>query len=519
MNCNAISSRTKKTIFSISYILIVIVLIAVLYSQNVLDFKDHKINEPQIDENYGTTTKEIPEIIMPAALEQLWNEFCANNYETYPIGFIKNIKLNDSKQGKIIQIISTITGMDKNVILKAKEQSLNSSSNTVPNIKNNINYSDFKDLMQQIDDILGGGSNYNKDSLIGFGIVPISYEEALHQYNLAVNEDKITDGYARLFSDYAVAMVLSILPVFLAIIMFIKDRKANMSEIIYTKNISAAKIIITRYFAIITAIMIPVIILSYISNASIWGLYSNIRLDYLAPLKYDFGWIMPSVIIAVAVGICLTTLTNTPIAVVVLGFWWLLDINIGIKSVQSAYSLFRLIPRHNASATSYFRTQDYINHFNSLIGIGILTPIFQPEQHSDINDLVSSKYINTTNIYIIRTIYSIIFLTIFIILFSAYMYIRHCDITLWLIIETLSDAIFLGSLGMIASSICNNTIIAYMIPTVFYALNYGMGSKLKNFYLFSMTMGQFTPKMWMLATGILLIITAILLKEIQKKFR
>lgn len=362
----------KKTIFSISYILIVIVLILALHSQDVLNFKEPKLSKPQVGENYGTTTKEIPEIIMPAALKQLWTEFCVNNYETYPIGFIKNIKLNDSEQGKVIQIISTITGMDKDVVLKTKEQFVNSSGNIVPDIKNNINYSDFKDLMQQIDDILGGGSSYNKDSLIRFGIVPISYEEALYQYNLAVNEDKITGGYARLFSDYAVAMVLSILPVFLAIIIFIKDRRANMSEIIYTKNISAAKIIITRYLAIITAIMIPVIILSYISNASIWGLYSNIRLDYLAPLKYDFGWIMPSIMIATAVGMCLTTLTNTPIAIIVQGFWWLLDMIIGLKSVESAYSLFRLIPRHNAGTQSYFQTQDYINHFNSLIANRLL---------------------------------------------------------------------------------------------------------------------------------------------------
>ena len=190
----------KKTIFSISYILIVIVLILALHSQDVLNFKEPKLSKPQVGENYGTTTKEIPEIIMPAALKQLWTEFCVNNYETYPIGFIKNIKLNDSEQGKVIQIISTITGMDKDVILKTKEQFVNSSGNIVPDIKNNINYSDFKDLMQQIDDILGGGSSYNKDSLIRFGIVPISYEEALHQYNLAVNEDKIT-GF-RLCSGY-----------------------------------------------------------------------------------------------------------------------------------------------------------------------------------------------------------------------------------------------------------------------------------------------------------------------------
>lgn len=57
-----------------------------------------------------------------------------------------------------------------------------------------------------------------------------------------------------------------------------------------------------------------------------------------------------------------------------------------------------------------------------------------------------------------------------------------------------------------------------MIPIVFYALNYGIGSKLENFYLFSMIIGQFTPKIWMLVTGILLITVAILLKEIQKSF-
>ncbi len=95
--------------------------------------------------------------------------------------------LNNSEQNKVIEIISKTTRMNKEDILKAK-----------------------------IDDILGGGSSYSADNLIGFGTVPISYEEALYQYNLAVNEDKITGGYVRLFSDYAVTILLSVLPVFLA---------------------------------------------------------------------------------------------------------------------------------------------------------------------------------------------------------------------------------------------------------------------------------------------------------------
>lgn len=161
-------------------------------------------------------------------------------------------------------------------------------------------------------------------------------------------------------------MVVSVLPVFPAILMCMKDRRAKMAEMIYTRKVSAAKVILTRYLAIITSVMIPVIILSYVSNSSVWGMYSGAELDYLAPLKYDLGWIMPSVMMAAALGMCLTELTNTPIAVAVQGFWWLMDVNAGIWSVSDSYALFRLAPRHNAGEMSYFRTQDYIDNFQRL---------------------------------------------------------------------------------------------------------------------------------------------------------
>ena len=43
------------------------------------------------------------------------------------------------------------------------------------------------------------------------------------------------------------------------------------------------------------------------------------------------------------------------------------DVNLGIKTVPSAYALFRLAPRHNAGAYSWFRTQDYLEHFGNLV--------------------------------------------------------------------------------------------------------------------------------------------------------
>lgn len=401
--------EVKKVVVSVSYILFVIVIAAALHSQGVLNFRDDKISRPQAGENYGTTRKEIPEIVMPAALENLLREFSENNYRTYPFGIMKSVKLNSDEQGEIAKILSGITGVDKEEVIRAVSDAAGAGGDGIGmeiggnaqadsdgnfiflqtgetegqernlTVRSDMDYDEFKKMMQRVDDILGGGSDYNAESLIDFGVVPLSYDEAVLKYELAVSRDKITGGYARLFSDYAVAMVMSIMPVFLAVVMCMKDRRNKMAEIIDIRKVSSASLVIVRYLAIVTAAMLPVILLSYISNASVWGMYHGAQLDYLAPLKYDLGWIMPSVMFAAAIGMCLTELTNRPVAIAVQSFWWLVDINAGIRSISHAYALFRLAPRHNAGAMTYFRTQEYVDNFGRLsanrllfIGLSIL---------------------------------------------------------------------------------------------------------------------------------------------------
>lgn len=388
----------KKTVWGIPYVLFVIVVVFTLHSQGALNFSSDKITRPAADGNFGTKNEEVPEIIMPAALQSLYREFLENNYKTYPIGFLKNVKLDDSGQREIAEIISAITGVDAAKLYNMQGGSYNDGNGSlrigdegvvadgdggfvisqnqreddaqeenVLTVKEDMPYAEFKDLMQRVDDLLGGGSDYGPQSLIGYGKVPVTYEEAKERYALAVSHDKITGGYARLFSDYAVAMTLSVLPVLLAVIMGMKDRRAKMSELIYTRKAYGVKVVFVRYLALVTAVMLPVIILSYVSGMSVWSMYPGMELDYLAPLKYDFGWIMPSVMTASAVGMFFTELTNTPIAVAVQGLWWFVDINMGMKSVSASFSLLRLAPRHNAGAIAYFRTQDFIDNFQNLL--------------------------------------------------------------------------------------------------------------------------------------------------------
>lgn len=157
--------------------------------------------------------------------------------------------------------------------------------------------------------------------------------------------------------------------------------------------------------------------------------------------------------------------------------------------------------------------------FVSLIGIILLTPVFLPEQNAEIHDLVSSKRVNILWIYLIRTMYSAAILAAAVGVFVAFMGMRGCDVSVELAAGTLSDAVFLGALGMFASAICGNTVAAYMIPMGVYILNYGMGSRLGCFWLFSMTAGEYLPKICLLSVGILLIAGSLLLQRARRRYR
>lgn len=154
--------------------------------------------------------------------------------------------------------------------------------------------------------------------------------------------------------------------------------------------------------------------------------------------------------------------------------------------------------------------------FVSLVGVTMLIPVFQPEQNGEINDLVSSKYFGTVKVYIVRILYSIALAALFIGLSALYMSMRNCEISLLLVLGTIADAVFLGSLGVLASAVCNNTVIGYMLPLLYYVLNMGAGRKLGNFYLFSMSVEKYGPKIWLFITGIVFIVLAVGCQKLRR---
>ncbi len=157
--------------------------------------------------------------------------------------------------------------------------------------------------------------------------------------------------------------------------------------------------------------------------------------------------------------------------------------------------------------------------FISTMGIILLVPIFQPEHNSEIEDIVTSQYVDCIYVYMIRVAYSVIGLALLILLFSGYMLVCGCQISFTLIFGTLADAMFLGSIGLLVAAVTNNVPVSLMIPILYYGFNLVARSKLGIFNLFSMMNGDYSPNNWLFIVSIALMAAAVFLKRIAVKCR
>lgn len=278
---------------------------------------------------------------MKATLGLLLEEYDRESYTTYPIGFYKNVTLNEEEAARIGEIIKETTGLaGRAEIEKAvsawyaaqqneprEDGSFMAVQNTQIEPAEGLTYERFEELMDEVDDILGGGSNYEKTSRKGNAGVPKTYEDAAEEYRQLTEEDRLTGGYARLFSDYMV-LFLGILPVFLAVTRCLRDKRAGMQELIYARKCSSLTITTSRYLAMIVMLVLPVLALSVIplSQCLKFASAEGISADVFAYVKYTFGWLLPTIMAVTAVGMVLTELTDTALAVLVQGIWWFLSI-------------------------------------------------------------------------------------------------------------------------------------------------------------------------------------------------
>ena len=98
--------------------------------------------------------------------------------------------------------------------------------------KEGLAYDTFLTDMHKVCEILGPGSGFTEEGIRQNAMVEMTYEDALEEYNNLLEKDGLTGGYARLFCDY-MGIILAVLPVFVAVTREIRDKRAQMKELLY----------------------------------------------------------------------------------------------------------------------------------------------------------------------------------------------------------------------------------------------------------------------------------------------
>ncbi|MBD5544220.1 MAG: hypothetical protein HDR01_08300 [Lachnospiraceae bacterium] len=301
------------------------------------------ISQPVKGEQEETVTKE--EQAMRSAIDRLSLEFPANHYTTYPFGFIKEVTLSAEEQKKVGQIIEKLTGYsaEEFILIATDPEEKSSQIQILRSISNEV----FMEEMEKLDALLGGGSFYETDSLLGNTDFPDSYEEEKKEFERVLKEDKVTGAYGRLFCDY-MGILMGILPVFLAVTRVVRDKRAKVSQVIFVKQASSFTVQASRYLANLIMILLPLLILATMQNIQAMYLADALlikgNLWYM--YAYLFCWLMPTVMVVLSIGFFFTELTEGPLVILLQGIYWFF--NLLSASKLTGYVGMSLVPRFNS---------------------------------------------------------------------------------------------------------------------------------------------------------------------------
>lgn len=348
----------KKIVRSLTFWIYCIFVVLMFATQYYADCMI-KPYEPHLEqESYGYKVVEDHDLIMSEALNTLLSEYSSNRYTCYPFGFYKAVHLKENKRKKVEEYLMELTDTDNEGLEAIIEQGESAyiaegvseyEMKFFDNIKlkSAVSYERFTEIMGDIDDILGGGSEYAVDSLVyKYSQVPMTYEDAVEEYETFVNDEKITGALSRLFSDY-MGIILAVLPIFVTVAFINSDRRHGVNNILYSKQISSAKLLFTRYVALVVMLFIPVLVtmLSALIQALI--VYKGYTLDIPVMFTLPTFWLLPEIMIVTALGMLITETFSSGTAILVQVIWAFLSLMSGGAELSGDIGKFDLICRHN----------------------------------------------------------------------------------------------------------------------------------------------------------------------------
>lgn len=334
----------KRIIFSLTYVVYLVAVIAIFVTQFGVELNE-PLTEPSInDAYYGSVKTDDENVIMESAIYSLLYEYEMNAYTCYPFGLYKEVKLNQSEINEMKSIIDKLTDSDNLLIAST------------------LTYEEFLNYMEEVDDILGGGSNYSRKGIENnFAEVPMTYEEAMAEYKSVTEGREITKAYTRLFCDY-LGIILGVMPIFVCAGLWQADKRAAMEPLIFSRKITSFKLVGTRYTALFATMFIPVAVTFLYTIIKLIGLYGSENMEIVESLGVMLSWLVPEMMIVISLGTLLTIFLSAFGAIFIQMVWWF--VNVLLKSeLTGNITKWDLVVRHN----SFFEVNLFYSQWDNFV--------------------------------------------------------------------------------------------------------------------------------------------------------
>lgn len=400
----------KKIAGSILYWVLVLALLAVsLYQYDpTVESELRRVSDPAsvfytaTDGDYAEECSSVPDeamerTMMIGATKLLMYNYRDNCYQYYPFGYVKEKTMSAKEQAVILQYLMELTGLseqelagtkdgagDANIgdvsisgggafVLEPGKGSANENgqfvirpdewqyvpsdgissetpSQSSGSFEIQVPFERFKEIMEEVNRMIGPGS-YFSWTMLKLYYFGNDMEEAPiteRQHREFYESDRVTGAFARYYCDSISSAVL-FLPAFVIVDLMLRDKRRKMQGLTYPRTISSAKLICTRYAAAVCMTMLPILILPVKSLVVLMRYCSSIgvQADVLAFIKYTLAWILPTVLLIMAIGLAVTALLENYTAILLAGLIWLVGKPTVDKLEGGNYGLFDLIIRHN----------------------------------------------------------------------------------------------------------------------------------------------------------------------------
>ncbi|WP_026894690.1 ABC transporter permease [Clostridiisalibacter paucivorans] len=243
------------------------------------------------------------------------------------------------------------------------------------NLNTNIKYNEIERILDDLNNKMGGNTEFAKNERKYIYRKRLSYEDAEKRFGEIINKDKITNAYARYFSDY-MGLTAGFYAIFIAAFLFSKRQRQKMDALINRDKTSIKTVILSKYIGVCICILLCYVLVATHATYRFYLISSNFNytVDLFAFYKYIFIWVLPTVMFTIAIGMLLSIVLNRPILTIIIqGILY----GVSVLPLKGDYGLSKFMIRFNVLGyyEDYIKWQPQIIRnriFYTVLSIGIV---------------------------------------------------------------------------------------------------------------------------------------------------